>query len=1071
MAGDLHMGDKHKIPAPKALPLVGNLHQIPKAGLMGHLLSVSREFEDQGIFKLRFGSRVGIFVTHPNLVAELSDETRFRKIPGPGLRVVRKFAGDGLFTAFSEEANWGKAHRILLPAFNQRAMRGYFDLILEVCDQLVGKWRGLSGQDVLIADDMTRLTLDSIAIAGFGHRFNSFQHQSLDPFLMSLGDALSEALNVLTRLPIQQKMARKSTAQFQTDIATMNTLVDNVIAQRRASGSDVKDLLNLMLTAVDPETGEGLDDLNIRYQVLTFLIAGHETTSGLLTFAIMELLRAPAIMAQAYAEIDRVLPGETRPSYEHLAHLKVIERVIKETMRLWPTAPAFSLGPFEDTVIGGKWRLRKDRPVNVYAPGLHRHPSAWADPDEFDIDRWTPEAEAAHHPHAYKPFGNGARACIGRQFALVEAKLALAMILQNFTLADRRGYRMRLKESLSIKPDEFWVRVGLRKPGERLSFGDVVPITTNPIVVTKASGAGQRLSVLYGTSLGTARDIAEEIADRASADGFETRTLSVDEAMNTLPEDRIVVIVTATYNGRAPDTALEAEAAIDAGQFKNAHWPDTKFAVLGLGNSQWPNYQAFPKKLDTAFEATGAQRLCPRGEANGDGDFDGGVATFLASLWTALGAKGEAAKASGLTLQRVDARDARVAVLPEQAIELEILHNAEMIKAEAIEDDAIEDDAIEDDAPDGRQSARFITMRLPPGGSYKTGDHLAVYARNRKEHVDLAIERLGVTGAMQVVPMGASGRFRHLPVGRTVTIRQLLTDFVEIQDPMPRRALDTVIAQTRCPDTNRKLARLFDDAVWQSHVAGPRLTLLGLLVQYPAAELSLDDFVELSSAIAPRFYSIASSPMVSPQSVDLLVGMVEAPAWSGIGLHQGFASTHMRDLSPGEHVFGYIRRPNPAFSPPDDAETPLILIGPGTGFAPLRGFIQEREARKAKGPCHLFFGARHPDHDWLCRDDMERWAKAGVIILHTAWSRVQTAKHRYVQDALWDARDSVWDAIAAGGQIFVCGDGKHMAPAVRDTLIRIHDDKVGGGHRKASDWLEGLIEDHMYHQDVFGFGK
>ena len=1051
------------IPAPKTVPLLGNLHQIPKAGLIGHLLDVSRDFEDPGIFKLRFGSRVGIFVTHPDLVAELCDETRFRKIPGPGLRVVRKFAGDGLFTAFSEEGNWGKAHRILLPAFSQRAMRGYYDNILEVCDQLIAKWAGLAGQDVLIADDMTRLTLDSIAIAGFGHRFNSFAHDEIDPFLESLASALGESLNVITRLPIQQKFAKKSTAQFNADIVAMNTLVDGIIADRRANPTDARDLLNLMLTAADPETGETLDDLNIRYQVLTFLIAGHETTSGLLTFAFMEMLKAPAVLAQAYAEVDRVLPGDTRPAYEHLAHLKVIERIVKETQRLWPTAPAFSVGPFDDQIIGGKWKLRKDRPVNIYAPGLQRHPDAWDDPYEFDIDRWLPDAEATHHPHAYKPFGNGARACIGRQFALVETKLAIAMILQKFAVSDRHGYRLTLKETLSIKPDDFRVRLRLRAPHERLTFAEPVRLAEGGGDIGSASGAGQRLSVIYGTSLGTARDIAEEIVERASNDGFEARCLSMDEALNNLPEDRVVIAVTATYNGRAPDSALAAEAAIDAGQFAGAKWPDTRFAVLGIGNSQWPNYQAFPKKIDAALEATGAQRLCPRGEANGDGDFDGGVAAFLKGLWAALGAKGDAVKASGLSLQVVDGRDARAAVLPDQAVEMEITGNDEMIHpGEGLWDFAKE-------APRG--STRFITIRLPEGQSYAAGDHVAIYARNRKEHVDLAIERLGVAGAMQIVPSGASGRFRHLPIGRMVTVRQLLTDFVEIQDPIPRRALEVVVQQTRCPNTKAELAKLGDDALWQSEIADKRLTLLGLLVKYPAAELSLESFVELSSAIAPRFYSIASSPLVSADMVDLIVGTVHAPAWSGIGTHQGFASTHMRDLAPSEHVFGYVRRPNPPFAPPQDGAVPLVLIGPGTGFAPLRGFIQERAALDATAPCHVFFGARHPDHDWLCRDEMERWASDGVIDLHMAYSQVAGHSHRYVQDAVWAARDAVWDVVAKGGQIFLCGDGRYMAPAVRDTLIKIHVEKTCGDHLAGSTWLEGLIEDGIYHQDVFGFGK
>ena len=1057
------MTEIETIPAPKTVPLLGNLHQIPKAGLIGHLLEVSRQFENPGIFKLKFGSRVGVFVTDPDLVTELCDETRFRKIPGPGLRVVRKFAGDGLFTAFSDEPNWGKAHRILLPAFSQRAMRGYYANILEVCDQLIAKWTRLAGRDVVIADDMTRLTLDSIAIAGFGHRFDSFSRDEIDPFLESLASALGESLNVITRLPIQQKFAKKSTAQFYADIAAMNQLVDGIIADRRANPTDASDLLNLMLTAADPETGDTLDDLNIRYQVLTFLIAGHETTSGLLTFAFMEMLKSPAVLAQAYAEVDRVLPGDTRPAYEHLAHFKVIERIVKETQRLWPTAPVFSVGPAEDQIIGGKWRMRKDRPINVYAPGLHRHPAAWDDAEEFDIDRWLPDAEATHHPHAYKPFGNGARACIGRQFALVEAKLAIAMILQKFAVSDRHGYRLTLKETLSIKPDDFKVRLRLRGPHERLSIAGPVDVSDPGSDIGNAAGAGQRLSVIYGTSLGTARDIAEEIVERASADGFEARAVSMDEALNTLPEDRVIVAVTATYNGRAPDSALAAEAAIDAGQFAGALWPDTRFAVLGIGNSQWPNYQAFPKKIDAAFEATGAKRLCPRGEANGDGDFDGGVSAFLKDLWAALGAKGEAVKASGLSLQIVDGRDARAAVLPDQAVEMEIAVNDEMV----LPADGLWDFAQEPP----RGSTRFITIKLPAGQTYAAGDHIAIYARNRKEHVDLAIERLGVAGAMQVVPSGASGRFRHLPIGRMVTVRQLLTDFVEIQDAMPRRALAVVAEQTRCPHTKAELTKLSDDAIWQSEIAEKRLTLLGLLVKYPAAELSLDRFVELSSAVAPRFYSIASSPIVSPDAVDLIVGTVHAPAWSGIGTHQGFASTHMRDLAPGEHVFGYIRRPNPAFAPPHDGAMPLVLIGPGTGFAPLRGFIQERAALQATAKCHLFFGARHPDHDWLCRAEMERWAADSVIDLHLAYSQVAGHPHRYVQDAIWDARDAVWEVVSDGGQIFLCGDGRYMAPAVRDTLIKIHADKTGGDHLSGSTWLEGLIEDGVYHQDVFGFGK
>ncbi len=1059
------MGAQTEIPSPPTLPLIGNLHQIPKAGLIQHLMDVARDFADPGIFKLYFGSYVSMWVSHPDLVAELCDEKRFRKIPGPGLRSVRSFAGDGLFTSFSEEANWSKAHNILLPAFSQRSMRGYFDMMVEVADALVAKWDRLAGQEVNVPDDMTRFTLDSIAIAGFGYRFNSFEKDQLDPFLESLSTALIECMNKTTRLPIQQRFANKSKERLAEAIGIMNGLVDEVIAERRANPTDSGDLLNLMLTAKDPQSGEKLDDLNIRYQILTFLIAGHETTSGMLSFAFYHLLRNPAILAQAYAEVDRVLPGDKRPDYADVAKLDVIERILKETLRFWPTAPSFSVGPFEDQVVGGRWTFRKDRPVNVMTPALHRHPAVWDRPLDFDIDRWLPEAEAKRHPHAYKPFGNGVRACIGRQFAMVEAKLAMAMLLQKFAISDRRDYRLTIKETLSIKPDDFTMRIDARPAHSRIAVSAAEAVSNDNPADLHAAGAGKRLSVIWGTSLGTARDIAEEIAERAEADGFEVRVRSMDEALGTIPEERIVVAITATYNGRAPDSATKAEAALDSGYFEGTEWPTTQYAVLGIGSSSWPNYQAFPKRVDEAFAATGAQRLVPMGQADTEGDFDGAVSAFLKSLWAALGASGEEVRASSLGLTFVDNRDARAAVLPDQAQPLEILSNTELVApAEGLFDTS---------RTPARASTRLIRIKLGEGMTYKTGDHIAIYAKNPKAQVDLAIERLGVPGAAQLVLSGTSGRFRHLPLGRTVTVRQLLTDFVEIQDPLPRRALDAAIAATRCPHTLAQLKDLAGDG-WHE-VAEQRLSLLGLLIKYPAIEMEMESFVELSAAIAPRFYSIASSPLVDPVVADLIVGTMRAPAWSGVGEHQGFASSHMRDLEAGEAVFGYIRSPNPPFQPPADLATPMILIGPGTGFAPFRGFLQEREAGRAKGqttgPIHLFFGCKHPEHDWLVRGEMEGWQASGLAQVHLAHSAVPDHPYAYVQHAIAGAADTLWPLIEAGAQIFVCGDGKRMAPAVREAFITLRSAKTGEDRNTASQWLEDEITEERYHQDVYGFGK
>jgi cytochrome P450 / NADPH-cytochrome P450 reductase len=280
--------------------------------------------------------------------------------------------------------------------------------------------------------------------------------------------------------------------------------------------------------------------------------------------------------------------------------------------------------------------------------------------------------------------------------------------------------------------------------------------------------------------------------------------------------------------------------------------------------------------------------------------------------------------------------------------------------------------------------------------------------------------------------------------------------------------------KTRCPDTRTALEHIGGDG-W-GEIAASRLSLLGLLIKYPAIEMELEIFVELSAAIAPRFYSIASSPIVSPRVADLIVGTIRAPAWSGVGEHQGFASGHMRGVAKGESVFGYIRSPNPPFVPPADPATPMILIGPGTGFAPFRGFLQERASgtdsgAATSGPIHLFFGCKHPDHDWLCREEMESWAASGLITLHRAYSALADFPYAYVQHALSAAGETLWPLIEGGAHIYICGDGKRMAPAVRDAFLTMHIAQTGADRDAASDWLETMIDGGRYHQDVYGFGK
>ncbi len=1060
------------IPQPKGLPWLGNLLQLPRDRVAQTFLEISRQFP-QGLYQLDFVGRCVPFVYSADLVAELCDETRFRKLIGPPLSFLRAGAGDGLFTAHQNEPNWGKAHRILLPAFSQRAMKGYFDVMLEVANALADKWtRQGPDADISVADDMTRLTLDTISLAGFGYRFDSFKTPALHPFLEAMAGVLSEAMGKLTRLPFKDRFMHEHHRRFERDVAAMHQLVDEVIRKRRHAqdgGTGASDLLGLMLNARDPVTDLPLDDTNIRFQVITFLIAGHETTSGLLTFALYMLLRHPAVLAQGYAEVDRVLPGDTVPQYAHLAQLDVIERVLKETLRLWPTAPSFGVAPYEDTRIGGRYAIRKDQRVVTLLMALHRDPAVWDRPEVFDIDRFLPENEARIHPHAYKPFGNGERACIGRQFALTEAKLALAVILQRFALSDPHDYAFHIKETLTLKPDGFRLRARLRNARERLLVS--VPSQANAAAdadtQTTLAGGGEPMHVLYGGSLGTCQDIAEQIAATASRAGFDAKVAALDAIADALPQQGTLVVVAATYNGRAPDSARTLEGRLDSADALVRQAPGLRYAVLGCGNSQWPAFQAFPKRVDAMLAAAGAQAVVPRGEADGNGGFDTAVDAWTRSLWAALGARQVQADVAAVSVQYLAPDAVRATVLPAAARSMTVLANEELVR----DPTGLWDFTRE--APRG--PTRHLTVRLPEGVTYATGDHLAVYPRNADDRVEAAIARLGLEGEALVTLTAQHAHVRHLPLNQPVTVRQLLRDFVELQDTATARDITALHATTRCPFTRSQLAVWIDGEAaaqrFDQDIQAAHLSVLDLLIRFPAIDLTLEGFLARLGAMRPRFYSIASSARVSPDVAALTVGTVSGPAWSGVGTYRGTASNYLMQLQAGAEIAATVRTPNPLFAPDVDACKPMVLICAGTGIAPFRGFLEERAAQQAAGEAVatslLCFGCRHPEHDFLYRDALRAWEDAGVVQVLPAYSCVDSHPHRFVQHALWDAREAVWAAFDAGATLYVCGDGRAMAPAVRDTLIRLHQARYGSDLATASDWLTEQMQSGRYRQDVF----
>ncbi|MGW0416480.1 cytochrome P450 [Streptomyces collinus] len=458
---------------PRRVPLLGDVLGVDRHRPLQDSMRFARELGP--VFRRRVFGNEFVFLWGSRLVADLSDESRFAKHVGLGVANLRPVAGDGLFTAYNHESNWQLAHDVLAPGFSREAMAGYHGMMLAVAARLTGHWdRELAaGRPVDVPGDMTKLTLETIARTGFGHDFGSFERDRPHPFVRAMVGTLTYAqrLNSVP-VPLAPLLLRGPARRNAADIAHLNRTVDGLVAARRRSGGGDGDLLDRMLATAHPETGERLSAENVRKQVITFLVAGHETTSGALSFALYYLARHPEVAARARAEVDRVWGDTAEPGYDQVARLRYVRRVLDESLRLWPTAPAYAREAKHDTVLAGEHPMRRGAWALVLLPMLHRDREVWGeDAERFDPDRFEAGAVRARPPHTFKPFGTGARACIGRQFALHEATLVLGLLLRRYDLRPEPGYRLRVTERLTVMPE------GLRLRLERRPAPAPAPVT------------------------------------------------------------------------------------------------------------------------------------------------------------------------------------------------------------------------------------------------------------------------------------------------------------------------------------------------------------------------------------------------------------------------------------------------------------------------------------------------------------------------------------------------------------------------------------------------------------------
>lgn len=1029
-------------PLPPPTKLVGRPYALP-VDILGELHGP--------LFYASYSGCRKLYACSADLVEELCDESRFAKNLSPSLAQVRPLAGDGLFTAFHGEPNWQKAHDVLIPGFSYAGLRNYHAAMLDIGTQLIGRWDAcVQKRPVDASTDLQKLAMDTVALAGFGAKFDSFRYDGLAPIPRSFTAAFGELGNEPT------------TPEFDKELAYLHGAFDEMIEQHRGHGADNPDDLLYVMLEKDANGEPVLDHDNVRNQIMTFLIAGQLTTSELMPNTLYNLMRHPAVLSRVEAEVDTVFGVEDDylPTYDDIGKLTYLRQAINETLRLSPPVLGFDRMALADTVIGGKYPIKRGEAVTVLTGALHRQPE-WGDNAElFDPDRFEASRAASRPSAAFKPFGTGERSCIGRQFALHEATMAIARLVHRYRLIDSQHYVLRFDSETSRRPVGFTLDLIRRTPADRHRAAPAEAVT--PQAASRATTpvkAGTTLAVLHGSNLGTCRALAKQLAEEAADLGCTASVAPLDDFAGALPETDAIVIVASSYNGQPTDDAREFLSWLTSSTATVGGSP--LFAVLGVGDRNWADtYQAVPKRIDERLTELGARPLVARASADTSGDLNGTVEEFSTSLQAALSARFGDPDATPLTDVDEPLYDLRLIAGPVTAA---IDERFAVTPMTVLDNTAL----VGDDTTLG-QAKRFVRVTLPEGVEYQTGDHLTVLADNPPDLVTTVLELLEVDGELRLSVNPRRTSRRLIALDREVSVRELLTHFVELRKPATPSQLRRLAASNPCQPERERLEEL---AAAQDPCT---LSPLECLLEFRACVLTEAELLELLEPMTPRHYSIASSSRLTPGLVALVVSVLDAPARSGYGLFQGVASNHLAAIAPGTQIRARVDSARQAFRAGADPAKNVILVSAGTGVAPFRGFLGDRLAAKQDGEPYssalCFFGIRDPDVDYIFREEFEAAEGEGIVRMRPAFSRAPQDGVRYVQDRIAADANEVWDLLgdpAKDTHVYVCGDGAKMAPAVRQAFLDIYCARTGDSESQARDWLIGLVESDRYVEDVW----
>jgi sulfite reductase (NADPH) flavoprotein alpha-component len=538
------------------------------------------------------------------------------------------------------------------------------------------------------------------------------------------------------------------------------------------------------------------------------------------------------------------------------------------------------------------------------------------------------------------------------------------------------------------------------------------------------------LTILYASQTGNAKAVASKLKAAAESKGFAVAFSDIASyKTNALAKEKFLIIVASTYGeGEPPESAVSFHKYLFGK--KAPQLPQLHYAVLGLGDSSYEYFCQTAVDFDTKLATLGAKRL--HQVALLDVDYDA-----QASEWQ----QQALAQFEPLLKAANSAPSAQVIAWPGATDGHHSLYNKQNpLLAELSVNQKIT-------GRDSTKDVRHIEISLADSGlTYQPGDALGVYFHNDPAVVSAILAATGIAAGTKI-------QFD----GTEQTVEKVLTEQLELTQSYP-----SFVEKYAAATGNATLQQLATDKTALREFLAQHQTA-DVVLQYPGA-LSAQQLVDSLRKQQPRLYSIASSQAEVGEEVHLTVGVVRFDAFGQT--HLGGASGFLAErLAEGQPVKVFVEH-NDNFRLPDH-DTPVIMIGPGTGIAPFRAFLQERDNAGATGQNWLFFGNPHFTQDFLYQVELQDYLKRGVLSkLDVAFSRDQAQKV-YVQDKLLSKGAEVWSWLAQGAHLYICGDGSKMAKDVHQALLQIAQTHGGLGSDAAADYFEQLRETKRYQKDVY----